>query len=119
MTVQNCRGGMMNRLIVWMVIAVAVSLGGGRVLSKMRVRQPAVEQAAGAGSRLEISADLRGHFVVHPSVDGRRVRMLVDTGASAVTLSHEDAFAAGLRLRPGDYTAGVSTANGSVRAARV
>lgn len=109
----------MNRIIVWMVVPMAALGAAGTTFSKLRARPPAVEQGAGGANRLEISADLRGHFVVHPWVDGRRVRMLVDTGASAVTLSHEDAFAAGVRLRPGDYTAGVSTANGAIRAARV
>jgi aspartyl protease family protein len=109
----------MNRLIVWIVIAVVGSLSAGTTLSKLRRRPPALEQAAGGGNRIEVSADLRGHFVVHPSVDGRRVRMLIDTGASAVTLSHEDAFLVGVRLRGSDYTARVSTANGAIRAAPV
>ena len=66
-----------------------------------------------------VSADLRGHFVVHPTLDGKRVRMLVDTGASFVALSHEDARLAGISVSPRDYTRRVATANGIVEAAPV
>src|SRR5215211_1873388 len=74
--------------------------------------------AAGAegGSRVVVSADLRGHFVVHPTLDGKRVRML---GASFVALSHEDARLAGISVSARDYTRPISTANGIVAAASV
>ena len=71
------------------------------------------------GGRIVVSADLRGHFVVHPTLDGKRVRMLVDTGASFVALSHEDARLAGISVSPRDYTRRVATANGIVAAASV
>ena len=64
-------------------------------------------------------ADRRGHFLVEPIVDGRRIRMLVDTGASSVALSHEDAVSAGIRVGPDDFTISVSTANGVTKAAPV
>jgi aspartyl protease family protein len=43
--------------------------------------------------------------------------VLVDSGASLVVLSHEDAERAGLRPRAQDYTQRVSTANGLTRVA--
>jgi aspartyl protease family protein len=79
----------------------------------------AAADPAEAGARLTIAADLLGHFVVHPTLDGRRVRMLVDTGASFVALSHEDARLAGIRVSPGDFTHRIQTANGVVSAASV
>jgi len=83
-------------------------------------RDRAESAAAGeSGSRIVVSADLRGHFVVHPTLDGKRVRMLVDTGASFVALSHEDARLAGISVSPRDYTRRVATANGIVEAAPV
>ena len=57
--------------------------------------------------------------MVHPTVDGRRVRMLVDTGASVVVLSHEDAGIVGIRVSSRDYTRRIKTANGVVQAAPV
>ena len=71
------------------------------------------------GGAVTVRADGRGHFLVEPVIDGRRIRMLVDTGASAVALSHEDAVSAGIRVAPGDFTISVNTANGVTQAAPV
>ena len=66
-----------------------------------------------------VTADRRGHFLVEPIVDGRRVRMLVDTGASAVALSYEDAVSVGIEVAPNDFTVRVNTANGVTQAAPI
>ena len=50
-------------------------------------------------------------------VNGAPVRFLVDTGASLVFLTPDDARAAGLTPRDLDYTQRVDTCNGTVRAA--
>lgn len=68
---------------------------------------------------LTVAADYRGHYVVHPSIDNFRIKMLVDTGASLVALTAGDARALGIRLSSSDYKMSLSTANGSVRGARV
>jgi aspartyl protease family protein len=60
-----------------------------------------------------------GHFVLSAEVNGAPVRFLVDTGASLVFLTPEDARAAGLGPRELDYTQRVVTGNGTVRAAPV
>jgi len=44
---------------------------------------------------------------------------MVDTGASLVALRKSAAVAIGIEPKPGAYTAAVSTANGTVMAARV
>ena len=44
---------------------------------------------------------------------------MVDTGATMVALTYEDAERAGIRLKPSDFTRGVSTANGVTRVAPV
>lgn len=59
-----------------------------------------------------------GHFETDAVVDGRHVQFLVDTGASDVVLRETDATRLGVRLRPRDYRARVSTANGVTLAAR-
>jgi len=68
---------------------------------------------------LAVAADYRGHYVVHPTIDNYRIRMMVDTGATMVALTARDAVALGLKLRPSDYKMGLNTANGVVRGARV
>jgi clan AA aspartic protease (TIGR02281 family) len=60
-----------------------------------------------------------GHFVLSAEVNGALVRFLVDTGASLVFLTPDDALAAGFNPRELDYTQLVHTGNGSVRAAPV
>ena len=84
---------------------------------------PSAAVAAGAqrpsNPTLTVSADYRGHYHVYPTVDAFRVRMLVDTGASVVALTAQDARALGINLRPADYRMAMNTANGVVRGARV
>jgi aspartyl protease family protein len=64
-----------------------------------------------------IPADRTGHFVVTASLNGRQIRMLLDTGATLVVLSYEDASAAGLRPRQQDFNRKSNTANGTVETA--
>jgi aspartyl protease family protein len=52
-------------------------------------------------------------------IDGRAVRVLVDTGASVVALTREDALRLGLRLQPADFSQTVETASGPAKAAAV
>jgi len=81
---------------------------------------PAQASARPAGRpTLTVAADYRGHYVVHPSIDNFRIKMLVDTGASVVALTAADARALGIQLSPGDYKMTLNTANGAVRGARV
>ncbi len=54
-----------------------------------------------------------GHFHMEVSVNGEPIRFLVDTGASIVTLSEDDARRAGYDPSTLDYTLQFSTANGT------
>ncbi len=67
----------------------------------------------------ELSAVNGGHFVTKADINGRAVMVLVDTGATAVALSYEDAENVGLKPRSLDYSVKVMTANGEGKAARV
>ena len=70
------------------------------------------------GRSLNIPRDARGHFQVDGRIDGQRIAFMVDTGASVVALNETAAARFGLRPSPGEYKATVSTANGTVKAAR-
>src|SRR5262245_21333084 len=50
-------------------------------------------------------ADSQGHFLVEPIVNGVRLRMLVDTGASLVAISREDARRVGINPLSADFRA--------------
>lgn len=60
-----------------------------------------------------------GHYFVSADINNRAVEVLVDTGASAVALSYEDAEKVGLRPRNLNFDVPVSTANGITKAASV
>jgi aspartyl protease family protein len=67
---------------------------------------------------LNIPRDARGHFGTEGRIDGQRISFMVDTGASVVALNESSAARFGLRPTPGQYTAPVATANGTIKAAR-
>lgn len=73
---------------------------------------------AGRGRHVEVVRH-GGDFAVGARVNGARVPMVLDTGASSVVLTHEAARAAGLPLQMLDYNVNVDTANGRTRAAPV
>ncbi len=60
-----------------------------------------------------------GHYYATADVNGRALDVMVDTGASVVALTYEDAERAGLRLKRSDFTARVNTANGPAAVAPV
>ena len=79
----------------------------------------AAPDAAPAGIRsLSIPRDARGHFQTEGRIDGQRIGFMVDTGASVIALNESSAARFGLRPSRGDYNATVTTANGTIKAAR-
>ena len=74
--------------------------------------------AVASGRSLNIPRDARGHFQTDGKIDGQRVDFMVDTGASLVALNEKSAARFGLRPSRSDYNATVSTANGTIKAAR-
>lgn len=79
---------------------------------------PAVHApATGVPGQVLKAAD--GHYWAEALIDGRAVRVMVDTGASVVVLTPADAARLGVDLKAADFTAKVVTASGPVRAAPV
>jgi aspartyl protease family protein len=70
-------------------------------------------------SATELKADGSGHYFAKADINGTTIPVMVDTGASGVALSYEDADKVGLRPHGLDYDTPVNTANGIVKAARV
>jgi aspartyl protease family protein len=79
---------------------------------------PSVDVAT-IGSVVEIEAERNGHFNTEADINGRPVEVMIDTGATMVALSYEDAERAGIFLSDSDFTRSVSTANGVARVAPV
>ncbi len=110
--------------LFWIVIGLILAVGytyrheardiTDRVLSEM-----IPGRASGRGASVEIARVRAGEFHIATEVNGARVSMVLDTGASAVVLTQEAAKAAGLPLEVLAYTVNVDTANGRTRAASV
>jgi aspartyl protease family protein len=71
------------------------------------------------GRTVEIRAGAHGHYFASAEINGRSIDVLVDSGASIVALTYDDAQRAGVYVRDSDYTQRVSTANGLARVAPV
>jgi len=110
--------------LVWVVIALLLVVGytyraelregGERVLAELIPGRPVSH-----GRMVEIARGNSGEFQVSTNVNGARVSMVLDTGASAVVLTQDAARAAGLPLEVLAYTVNIDTANGRARAAAV
>lgn len=129
----------MTRPIVWALgtfvsIGLSTSMTGRRLAEFAGALKPQRADAASAAivtqplaassarlpeRRLVVEGDRRGHFLVRPRIEGADLVMLVDTGASTVALTAEDAARAGIRPSPGGFTLTMSTANGLAKAAPV
>lgn len=86
-------------------------------------RRSAVQRGRGGDELFKTSVQLRrgygGHFHADASINGRTIPVLVDTGATLVALSYEDAQAAGISVANSDFRYVSQTANGQARFARV
>ena len=97
-----------------------VSLDSDRYAAPLRAEQVAHEAPAPAAAQpASIRKAADGHYWAEADVDGKAVRFLVDTGATAVSLTLEDARRLGIDTSKLSYTYDVITADGKARAAMV
>lgn len=99
-------------------IASAFGISVTDLTSDQMTRQ-AHEPASKHGGTVELRAGRDGHFQTTAYVNGRPVDVLVDTGATLVSLSYEDAERAGIFLSESDFTHRALTANGYTKVAPV
>jgi aspartyl protease family protein len=96
--------------------------GLSRASRPAKINDPAfdeVKEDAGPSGSVSIAAGAYGHFQTQADIDGRSIDVMVDTGASLVALTYEDAASVGLYVKPSDFTGLAQTANGSTRVAPV
>ena len=80
------------------------------VLSGLMVRREPVRQ----GAELRIPMAIDGHFWVDATINGQKVKFLVDSGATMTTIDRETATRAGVTISPNRNQI-VRTGNGFVR----
>lgn len=66
-----------------------------------------------------LMADQSNQFYADAQINDRSIRVLVDTGASHLSLRHEDAETLGIIITDSDYTHRAKTANGTTKIAQV
>ena len=114
--------GEIYRWILWNLRPAAARTNTGSVTSQPGPREsptaPTILRPSSNHS-LVYRADRRGHFMLTAAVNGARIRVVVDTGASLVALSLEDAQAAGINRSEMLFNRITRTANGAARFALV
>lgn len=90
-----------------------------RPVAAETIGEPSTPSAPSKNGTEELKAFADGHYYARAEINGRPIDVMVDTGASMVALTYEDAERAGLRLKPSDFTNQVSTANGVAAVAPV
>lgn len=121
-------GEMIKNLLVWMVIILGLTTGW---LYQDQAREMALRVAGGLtpgrpvtvsdaqGQAVLIRKSLNGHFEAAGEVNGQPVNFLMDTGATTIALSHDDALRIGFAEDDLSYSLIINTANGQARAAAV
>ena len=115
-----------------LAVAVAAALASAQGLVAMSARAAAASPSAppatgpattppsrAAQGAASLSKSPDGHYWAEAEVEGRWIKFLVDTGASTVALTANDARRLGLDLNMLTYDRDVITANGPTKAATV
>lgn len=108
-------GQEMLRWLFVFTIALGIYSFGDTLVSPFRNAQ-SVNVASGV---IELPREANGHYYLNAEVNGAAVRFVIDTGATGVVLSQEDAARAGLAAEQLAYIYTANTANGTVRIAPV
>jgi aspartyl protease family protein len=123
----------MGKMIVFAGAMLVMGVLAVRLIEQPHQQQVAAAPSAMAATRtssppsaspsnsrtVTLSRGKGGHFWTDARVDGRRLELVVDTGASTIALRASDAARLGIHPAARDYTINVATANGMTRAALV
>jgi aspartyl protease family protein len=104
------------RLLRWDGEAAVVERGRERLVLRVGASPQRVGGGSNSGSsgrEIVLTAGPGGHFISAGSINGRSTRFMVDTGATQVSLSRDEAARLGIDLR-GARSGLASTANGTV-----
>lgn len=110
-------GRLLRHAALWALIFIG-ALSAIGLWQDLRPRLAPAQITRGAGI-IEVERDQSGHFSVTAHVNGTPVAFLVDTGASNVVLSRDDAVRTGINIDDLVFTGRAETANGTVRTAAV
>ena len=114
----------LRSLLIWAAIGLAlVTLytyqDGFKALPSQIVGALVPSEPQTEADTVRIRASTGGHFVTRGDINGARIRMLIDTGATSVVLTRHDARRAGFDVKALQYTDFARTANGVTQVAPV
>ncbi|MBN2905856.1 MAG: TIGR02281 family clan AA aspartic protease [Rhodobacteraceae bacterium] len=115
---RNRLGQAAQQAAVWGLIFVGVIAGIG-LWSDIRQNVAPRQTVFAEAQRIEVPRAPDGHYYLTVQVNGVPVRFVVDTGATDVVLTREDADRIGIDPAKLGYMAQARTANGVVQTARV
>lgn len=110
-------GKMAQQAAVWGLIFVGAIAAAGMWNDISRDVLP--RQGVLSDGRIEVPVGRGGHYHLTLDVNGQPVDFIVDTGASQIVLSQQDAVRVGIDLSALTYLGTAQTANGVVRTAAV
>jgi aspartyl protease family protein len=114
----DLKGGMAHALGIQLPTAEQIAATTQkRSLQHAAASVETVEKSSSGG--VELKAGNHGHFETRAEINGRPVEVMVDTGATLIALTFEDAERAGIYMKDSDFTQRSQTANGIARAAPV
>lgn len=111
-------GKNMQYAVVWGIIFVGVIAAVGLWGDLRNTVSPAYRSTVGE-DRIELSRALDGHYYVMAEVNGAPVEFVIDTGATLIVLTQDDAKRAGLNTSDLAFVGRAGTANGMVSTAPV
>ncbi|MEK1851591.1 MAG: TIGR02281 family clan AA aspartic protease [Phyllobacterium sp.] len=122
-------GHFLRSMAVWIIIILALVAGyqyryelqdvGHRITAGLIPGSPISNRDGNGVITVTLAKADNGHFEVRGEVNGATVPFMVDTGASSIVLSSEDARRAGLNPDELSYKTPIMTANGTTTAANV
>ena len=114
---RNSMGKVTQQALVWVLIFVGVIAAAG-MWSDIR-RDVLPRQSVLSDGRIEVPRRAGGHYELSIFLNGTPVKFLVDTGASQIVLTREDAARIGIDTGSLAYVGTAFTANGPVGTAPV
>ena len=117
---RNSAGVMFKQALVWVFIFLAVIAGVG-LWGDIRQEITPHRQMVfnGETTRIETERAWDGHYYLDVEMNGMPVTFVIDTGATAIVLTEQDAKRLGIDTDGLMYTGVAGTANGEVRTAPV
>lgn len=115
---RNALGRMIQFAALWGMIFIGVVASAG-LWDDLQSRVVPRQAVFASEGRIEVPRSSDGHYYLTLTIDNTPVRFVVDTGATDIVLSRQDAVRLGYDMKNLGFIGSAQTANGRVRTARV